>query len=315
MAVTRRNFLAVGSTGPDYIAAVLRLNAPASRLRTSDLQNYVGARNLPVRIRGIDQPLSTYDIFVFWHVLAMSLGFSVGNAAHQGPIFLPWHRMYLIRFEEALRRVTGTPNFALPYWDWAADGELTGAAQVTAPIWNNSHLGSSRGFVTTGPLANFRVRLVQDASTGDLVSINPRPLRRDAGAGTRRLPRKADVAVALAPAIYDAPPWSIAAIGHRNRNEGWLNGPQMHNRVHVWVGGDMSPGSSPNDPVFFLNHCNVDRIWERWMTDKGRIYAPGAGQGPAGHRINDTMVSIIGAAMTPQQVLDVSQSYTYDTLN
>ena len=23
--------------------------------------------------------------------------------------------------------------------------------------------------------------------------------------------------------------------------------------------------SVPNDPVFYLNHCNVDRIWEGWM--------------------------------------------------
>ena len=35
----------------------------------------------------------------------------------------------------------------------------------------------------------------------------------------------------------------------------------MHNLVHRWVGGSMGPGTSPNDPVFFLHHCNVDRIW------------------------------------------------------
>ena len=33
---------------------------------------------------------------------------------------------------------------------------------------------------------------------------------------------------------------------------------EMHNAVHIWVDGDMGPGTSPNDPVFFLHHANVD---------------------------------------------------------
>lgn len=27
----------------------------------------------------------------------------------------------------------------------------------------------------------------------------------------------------------------------------------------------MLPGTSPNDPVFFLHHCNVDRLWWQWQ--------------------------------------------------
>jgi tyrosinase len=63
----------------------------------------------------------------------------------------------------------------------------------------------------------------------------------------------------------------------RNLVEGWQpNPPAMHNRVHVWVGGDMSPASSPNDPVFFLNHCNVDRLWADWQQNHGNAsYLPG----------------------------------------
>jgi tyrosinase len=39
----------------------------------------------------------------------------------------------------------------------------------------------------------------------------------------------------------------------------------MHNRVHICIGGDMGSSTSPNnDPVFYLNHCNVDRIWAVW---------------------------------------------------
>ncbi|MGH8653122.1 MAG: tyrosinase family protein [Gammaproteobacteria bacterium] len=69
---------------------------------------------------------------------------------------------------------------------------------------------------------------------------------------------------------YDIAPWGVTSGGFRNLLEGWQNNaritpPSLHNRVHVFVGGDMSPSTSPNDPVFYLNHCNVDRIWEAWM--------------------------------------------------
>jgi hypothetical protein len=61
----------------------------------------------------------------------------------------------------------------------------------------------------------------------------------------------------------------------RNVFEGWVPYydtaaapyvyPNLHNRVHAWVSGSMAPFSSPNDPVFFLHHCNVDRLWAEWQ--------------------------------------------------
>lgn len=76
----------------------------------------------------------------------------------------------------------------------------------------------------------------------------------------------------------------------------------------------MGPGTSPNDPVFFLNHCNVDWVWEAWMVERGRVYEPGPGVGPAGHRLSDEMFALLGSTMTPADVLDVSGEYDYDTL-
>ncbi len=47
--------------------------------------------------------------------------------------------------------------------------------------------------------------------------------------------------------------------------EPWL-GALMHDRVHVWVGGSMGDVFvSPKDPLFFLHHCNVDRLWAQWQ--------------------------------------------------
>ena len=42
---------------------------------------------------------------------------------------------------------------------------------------------------------------------------------------------------------------------------------QPHNRGHGWVGGDMAnPMISPNDPIFWLHHAQIDRIWSEWQT-------------------------------------------------
>ncbi|WP_435878608.1 tyrosinase family protein [Streptomyces halstedii] len=51
--------------------------------------------------------------------------------------------------------------------------------------------------------------------------------------------------------------------------------PGVHNMVHQWVGGAMEPPSSPNEPAFFLHHCNLDRLWAEWrQRHPGAPYVP-----------------------------------------
>jgi tyrosinase len=41
----------------------------------------------------------------------------------------------------------------------------------------------------------------------------------------------------------------------------------FHNDVHNWVGGTMGNIMvSPADPVFWLHHAQVDRLWSLWQT-------------------------------------------------
>lgn len=316
MAGIRENILVNSDVRDQFLTGMALLDQPNSGIMASDLAGFLTRNNIPLPMRGAEQELSVYDIFVFWHIVAMSIGYSVGNAAHSGPIFLPWHRMYLIRLEEALQNLLDEPDFGLPYWDWAADGEQPVWQQWRAEIWGPNYLGEARGTVRTGPTANMRVRLAQDTITGELVSIPPRQLQRAAGMHPQfpDLPDKDDEQFAHDLPEYDMAPWDSrpSLVTHRNVLEGWVSGPQMHNRVHVWIGGDMGPGTSPNDPVFFLNHCNVDRLWEHWMGANGRVYAPRPNRGPLGHRLDDAMVSIIGNALAPQDVLDPAAWYVYD---
>jgi tyrosinase len=320
MAATRRDITTNQVDADRFVQATLALKAEASGLRASDLG--IGPGPLAT-----DRDLSTWDLFIVWHVWAMQQIAVDGrrNAAHMGPVFLPWHRWYLLVLEAQMRRVLGVgpDDFGLPYWDWAADGSnLTPARQRTAAtVWSvvggNGRPGDRQ--VIDGPFTadQFDVRIEQ--SPGGQLRATDRGLRRNFGAAATRLPRQTDVDAALQDDIYDRTGWDTSANSFRNRVEGWVPaGPAMHNRVHVWVGGDMAPGSSPNDPIFFLNHCLVDKQWDSWQrASPAHTYAP-TGQSAPGdplfrHRLGDPVYSILTTNQPQIAALqDLSSLYVYE---
>ncbi|MBP0588183.1 tyrosinase family protein [Paraburkholderia sp. LEh10] len=44
-----------------------------------------------------------------------------------------------------------------------------------------------------------------------------------------------------------------------------------HNPVHNIIGGWMADMSSPIDPIFYLHHANVDRLWDAWCLEPPTI--------------------------------------------
>jgi tyrosinase len=85
----------------------------------------------------------------------------------------------------------------------------------------------------------------------------------------------------------------------------------MHNIVHDWVAGMFLEGdkirygtmepleTSPNDPVFFLHHANVDRIWSQWEAHHPDAYEPN-GEGQVGWNPEDTMYPFNQYASEPE---------------
>jgi tyrosinase len=65
---------------------------------------------------------------------------------------------------------------------------------------------------------------------------------------------------------------STRPAGQSSLEARWLRAPGRstsleagpHNTIHVAVGGDMSDMISPRDPIFWLHHCNIDRLWAQW---------------------------------------------------
>lgn len=40
---------------------------------------------------------------------------------------------------------------------------------------------------------------------------------------------------------------------------------------HTWTGGTMASGRSPLDPLFYLHHCNLDRLWAIWQLNNPNL--------------------------------------------
>ncbi|TXS56660.1 tyrosinase family protein [Streptomyces sp. t39] len=205
-----------------------------------------------------------YDEFVRMHGrYYVSDAEDGARAAHMAPSFFPWHRRYLLEFEQALQKVD--PGVSVPYWDWTVDNS------PSSSLWADDFMGGTgRALdrqVMTGPFArrNGNWRITTRITDGTF-------LTRDLGRPRNpvSLPTRADVAAALADPVYDAAPWdSTSSTGFRNRIEGWNAGGEgrwrNHNRVHRWVGGLMMGATSPNDPVFWLHHAFMDLLWVRWQ--------------------------------------------------
>ena len=93
---------------------------------------------------------SYYDQFVWWHRQSFLCPIM---AAHMSAAFLPWHREFLLLFEDALRQVSGKP-ITIPYWDWTNPNST---AAVFAPdFMGGNGKKTMRWAVMNGPSARAR---------------------------------------------------------------------------------------------------------------------------------------------------------------
>lgn len=252
----------------------------------------------------------TYQRFANTHMQAMNTftppndPSTFRNAAHRGPAFLPWHRGLVWEFEQELRKVD--PTVSLPYWPFEQDASTANAGQIPR-LFSAAYIGSDgnrnqSNRVTDGPFASWGII---------------RMIGRDPQ-GLPTLPTQAEVNTLLQYNNYDSAPYDESSSGFRNGIEGWIgtNGQVSgHNRVHLYVGGDMAVtftgANSVNDPAFWLLHADIDRIWWEWQQAHGQNnYQPTSG-GPTGHNLNDIM-QLLPERFTPASTLSTqSMGYTY----
>lgn len=151
--------------------------------------------------------------------------------------FLPWHRVFLYQLEQQLQKLY--PNIAIPYWDWSKTEDQG------IPDWLNqlqltvNVMEAHDGAIMPVPVPVHRTPLSQDQLAQSVSPLN----------AVLKLTTYLDFATDLE---------------------------NIHNDVHTWVGGTM--GQIPTaaaDPLFWMHHANVDRIWWQWQQS-----TQGKGQNP-----------------------------------
>ena len=200
---------------------------------------------------------------------------------------------------------------SLPYWDWTVDNSKNSS------LWNGSFMGgdgslNDRDRVTTGPFA-----YNNDWPLTILPSDETDPFLKRALGRASQLPTSTDVNKALQYLPYDLEPWD--GIPEDPNYPGFRKGMEfsIHGPAHAWVGGSMDGSCAPNDPVFWLHHCNVDRLWAQWQSSNpGWPYLPPTGSTPLpGQCLDDPMPPWDSGTFspTPHSVLDHrALGYQYD---
>ncbi|PTR06811.1 tyrosinase [Nitrosospira sp. Nsp5] len=196
------------------------------------------------------------------------------NMAHGGPAFLPWHRAFLLALERELQVIDSFVT--IPYWkfDTASKNIFTLMAMGTPA---GESLDGKVEFSANHPWKNWRV--------GGTKLVDSRP-----GNGSQPVGVIPEDLIIGSNGDYSTL-WSNMEGSHHG---------DAHDRLNGWL----ARGISPSDPVFFLIHAQVDRVWAKWQFNNS-LFDPTSSKGyaplgtwessgksrnrPKGHWSNDTM--------------------------
>lgn len=153
----------------------------------------------------------------------------LNTCPHGNWFFLPWHRGYLMAMDDIVRKLTGDSSFSMPYWNWTCQ------RAIPAPFWQS------------GSVLNYSPRGATASSQANQTIVGP----------------------AAMTSIMGEPDFELFGSGAATalRGGGGFQGvleQGPHNYIHGFTGGTMGSYMSPLDPIFWLHHCNIDRIWFDW---------------------------------------------------
>ncbi|MBW4530592.1 MAG: tyrosinase family protein [Aphanothece saxicola GSE-SYN-MK-01-06B] len=233
---------------------------------------------------------------------------------HQSWFFPPWHRGYLYALEAQIRtaiaNLGGPADWALPYWNYFG---LDDQYKIPPAF-------TSRTLPDGAPNPLFVSQRLGPKGDGDIYVEIP-PASEACLSNTLFTGSNATTA----PPGFGGPSTGFSNNGVTSGN---LES-NPHNLVHVDVGGfapDQSswglmsdPGLAALDPVFYLHHANIDRLWAAWNGQgNNNPTNPNWLGGPAaiGQRAFAVpMPDAVAWVFTPSDVNSLSQmDYTYDDL-
>ncbi len=244
-----------GATLVGSVAVMVRVRKNANTLTAGERDRFVKAL-----AKLNDQGAGRFADFRNMHTDVSS------PQAHGAAGFLPWHRAYLLDLERELQAID--PSVALPYWRF----DQPAPNLFTLDFLGVSNAGTVQ-FSNNNPLQFWTTDGVQGINRGPRNNWNP--------------------ATQPGPGIITEA--STLALGAQYPAFRTMEG-NPHGTAHTrWDGFIRQIGTAAKDPLFFLLHCNVDRLWAKWQRQNGRFdqaqaasYDSNPGN-PIGHNLPDTM--------------------------
>ncbi|WPQ61240.1 tyrosinase family protein [Chitinophaga sancti] len=178
-------------------------------------------------------------------------GEAADGEIHGRASFLPWHRMFLLDLERSLQEIN--PAVTLPYWDFQKKAEN---------VFHPDFMGiSDHG--TVGQLQFGDLNPLNEWRIGTLPKLARVPHPRFDTAHDKALVEDKEQTLGRGPGfdmfcLMEGDPHGYA---HTS-----FIAPSPLRR----------PGTAPQDPLFFMLHANVDRLWAEWqMTDTTNLLFDG----------------------------------------
>ncbi|MFL6262783.1 MAG: tyrosinase family protein [Thermoanaerobaculia bacterium] len=181
------------------------------------------------------------------------LGFSLQHGTYGGGYkycphgdwyFLPWHRAFVVMYENAVRTLTGHTRFAMPYWDWTVDRSFPQAFN------DATYKGKPNPLYVQGRTLTDPTRWpLPDSIVGPSVIAKIYSETDFQAFGTSKNPSQNNLDMS----------WVVKGGGIQGTLE-----KTPHNNIHNFIGKYMPSAGSPRDPIFMMHHGNIDRIWAYW---------------------------------------------------
>lgn len=248
------------------LAAMVRVRKDAQRLSGPERDRYLAALGT-LNAKG----RGAYRDFRDMHTAASDRDMH-GNAG-----FLPWHRAYVLDLERALQAID--PTVAVPYWRFD---------EPAPAVFDHDFMGESD---PVGRVVFKAGHPLESWMTDGQLGIT-RGLRFSANGPANVIDEAATMAL-------EGP--SRSYLGFR-RMEG-----NPHGFAHTSFDGPVNfPPTAVRDPLFFMLHANIDRLWAKWQWVRHRAdradplaYSPPSPD-RVGHRIGDTMWPWNGVTASPR---------------
>lgn len=270
-----------GPSVTQTVALMVRLRKNANSLTASERNRFLAAL-AKLNNRGAGK----YQVFRNMHVDAAD------REEHRGPHFLPWHRAYLLDVERSLQAID--PSVSLHYWRFD---------QPAPRIFRSSFMGATvevpEGepgepvvFDSSNPLSAWATDGVAGISRSAYFRTES-----SAASGQTGFPVKTQAQTLATGNEYQsftAPPQPRLGIES-----------SPHGAAHVSFGGSISViDTAVKDPLFFMLHSNVDRLWALWQWLNRRV-DPGdikvyQGQNQDGRRLDDSLWPWNGVTTPPR---------------